>query len=305
MLDVDKGKINIFIKDLQNKVKKIKYFLSFSIFFVFILCIYFYRLILISTDIKNFSADSIFEVRNDESIKSISNRLYEEGYIKSPLIMRLMLNAREKDNKIVAGLYSFDYPMNLLQVVNKFSRGKYDMPATIVTIPEGFTLEEMADTYDKVFGLNRKDFIDYAQKYNGRLFPETYYFGVNENIQDIVTRMITEFNKRVGEITQDELVLASIVEGEAQTPRDMQIVAGILYSRLKIQMPLQVDVATTTYEVKGIPKEAINNPGLNAINAVKNPIYTKYLYYITGNDAKMYYAVTFKEHKNNIKKYLK
>jgi UPF0755 protein len=74
---------------------------------------------------------------------------------------------------------------------------------------------------------------------------------------------------------------------------------------MRIGMPLQVDVAMETYKEKGLPKKPINNPGLVAITAVLNPVYTEYLYYITGNDGEMYYAKTFNDHKRNIAKYLK
>ena len=117
--------------------------------------------------------------------------------------------------------------------------------------------------------------------------------------------MLKEFSSRVGEVSNEELVLASIIEGEAKSLEDMRMISGILKERIRIHMPLQVDVASVTYEVKGLPKEPINNPGENAFYAVRNPVKSQYLYYITGKDGKMYYAKTFDEHKANIKKYLK
>ena len=66
--------------------------------------------------------------------------------------------------------------------------------------------------------------------------------------------MRKEFNKRVGYIEPELLSLASIVQGEANNVDDMKIVAGILLERLAIDMPLQVDVATTTYEIYGAPE---------------------------------------------------
>jgi UPF0755 protein len=57
--------------------------------------------------------------------------------------------------------------------------------------------------------------------------------------------------------------------------------------------------------MKGLPIEAINNPGIMSLSAVFQPITTNYLFYLTGNDGTMHYAKTFTEHKANIKKYLK
>ena len=129
--------------------------------------------------------------------------------------------------------------------------------------------------------------------------------------------MLTTFTKKIATLDtsslikeplsseHDVLVLASILEGEAKTEKDMKIVAGVLLARLTQGMPLQVDVALETYKQKGLPKNPINNPGLTAINAVLHPITTPYLFYLTGNDGNMYYAKTFEEHKRNIQKYLK
>ena len=103
----------------------------------------------------------------------------------------------------------------------------------------------------------------------------------------------------------DVLTLASILEGEAKTKEDMEIISGILLARFSIGMPLQVDVDMDTYKVKGLPFMPLNNPGLVAINAALHPISSEYLYYLTGKDGKMYYSKTFEEHKRNIKKYLK
>jgi UPF0755 protein len=60
-----------------------------------------------------------------------------------------------------------------------------------------------------------------------------------------------------------------------------------------------------SYTTKGLPFMPINNPGVIAVDAVLHPVETSYLYYITGNDGKMYYARTFNEHRRNILKYLK
>jgi UPF0755 protein len=103
----------------------------------------------------------------------------------------------------------------------------------------------------------------------------------------------------------DTVVLASILEGEAKSLEDMKVVSGILQKRMKMGMALQVDVAPETYKVRGLPRTPINNPGVNALDAALHPTETEYLYYITGNDGKMYYAKTFTEHKKNIQKYLK
>ncbi len=101
------------------------------------------------------------------------------------------------------------------------------------------------------------------------------------------------------------LIMASYLEGEANNEKDMKLVAGVLWTRLKIGYFLQIDAATSTYKTKGFTKNSINNPGLVAIESAINPTKTEYLYYLTGNDGQTYYTKTYEGHLVNIKKYLR
>ncbi len=261
-----------------------------------------------------------FVIKENESLRSVGNRLEEEGYINSAILFRAGISFLGKDKNIQLGSYSFDKPLTLFGVTNRLVRGSPDAPLLSVTIPEGSTSFEVATLVAKALPTISVDmFGEIISKYNadGRLFPSTYFLLPSYKEEDIVKLMTTTFTKKVGSLLtqdiivlpleneEDVLILASILEGEAKTKEDMQIVAGILLTRLKIGMPLQVDVAMETYKQRGLPFMPINNPGLIAINAALAPIKTAYLYYITGNDGKMYYAKTFEEHKRNIKLYLK
>jgi UPF0755 protein len=101
------------------------------------------------------------------------------------------------------------------------------------------------------------------------------------------------------------VIMASILEEEADTLDDFALVSGVLWKRLEIGMPLQVDVSPITYEVRGFPAEPLSNPGINAIRAAINPRASNYLFYITGKDGKMYYAENFDIHRANIEAYLR
>ena len=280
--------------------------------------VYFYQQALVAPD--NFPTGTTFTINENESLKSISNRLEALGYIHSPLLFRLGISYLGKERSIQLGGYIFEKPLTLLGMVETFVRGKPSVPLLSATIPEGSTSFEVASLVAKVLpSLSIDTFGEIISKYqaDGKLFPSTYFLLPSYTEEDIVKLMLLTFVKKTQPIIaeakilpplvseNDVLVLASILEGEAKTEEDMKIIAGILLTRLTIGMPLQVDVAKETYTMKGLPGMPINNPGLIAINAVLHPITTQYLYYITGNDGKMYYAKTFDEHKRNIQKYLR
>jgi UPF0755 protein len=132
---------------------------------------------------------------------------------------------------------------------------------------------------------------------------------------------------RFGKPEGDIIKMASIVEEEGRTMETREIIAGILWKRISIKMPLQVDssfkyingktTATLTtedlkidspynsYTNRGLPPTPISNPGLAAIRATINPIKTPYLYFLSDKNGNMHYAITFEEHVENKLKYLK
>lgn len=248
---------------------------------------------------------SYFEIKEGDSLIQVSKNLKEQNYIKSEFLFKsIFVFKNGKNKKISFGDYNF-YNMNIFEIVNKLGTGKADQSGISITVPEGFTNEQIAYRLESLLGISAKDFIKESESHRGKLFPETYIFKKDVSIKEVILRMELEFKNRVGEISSQDIVLASIIEGEAKTKEAMGMVAGILKKRMSIGMPLQVDVALETYKNNEIPKVAINNPGLNAINAIRNPIKSEFLYYITGNDGEMYYAKTFEKHKENIAKYLK
>lgn len=300
------------------KEQKNHFFIGIVICFLLFLCYYLYEKTLTIPDV--FPTGKTFTIKENESLKSISYRLKEEGYIDSALLFRAGISYLRKDTSIQLGGYIFTKPESLSGVIRRFVRGSPDTPLLAVTVPEGSTSSQIVQLFSRVLpqvSLDRFNQFVAHYKAEGKLFPSTYFLLPSFTEEDIIKLMLSTFTKKVQEVIvsseipspltdeHDVLVLASLLEGEANNEDAMKKVSGILITRLKKGMPLQVDVAKETYKKKGLPLEPINNPGLMAIDAVLHPIFTEYLYYITGDDGKMYYAKTFEEHKKNIKKYLK
>lgn len=283
-------------------------------------CIAFYGYYSLRLAPKDFPVGKNFTVEENETLRSISMRLKEEHYIQSPLLFRASISSLGFDRHIKPGVYILRGSMPLSLVVNKFAQSHPDIPLISITIPEGSTLEEIAEIVHKTLpSISVSSFVGRVEEKDlrGRLFPSTYFLLPSSTVDSLVNLMASTFDARYAILKKgktfpspllndnDVISLSAILEGEAKTKEDMQMVAGILLARLEKGMLLQVDTAPTTYKVKGLPTLPINNPGEIALSSVFDAVPSPYLYYITGKDGKMYYAKTFAEHKKNIAKYLK
>lgn len=169
----------------------------------------------------------------------------------------------------------------------------------------------------------------------GYLFPDSYRVNSATTAKILVGAMLDTFGKRVGpEYVQafaaqglnlhQALTIASLVEREVSIESDRPIVAQIFLKRHRIGMPLGSDSSVqyiadqsgtpfnldvnspyNTRKFAGLPPGPIGSPGLSALNAVAHPAHTDYLYFLSGNDGKTYFAKTYAEHERNIAKYLR
>jgi UPF0755 protein len=168
----------------------------------------------------------------------------------------------------------------------------------------------------------------------GYLFPDSYQIGSSTTAAELVNAMLDNFGKRVGpEYNQafaeqgltlhQGLTLASIVEREVSNPADRPIVAQIFLKRfrsgqslgsdvtavyaaelLKTSFDTNLDSPYNTRRYAGLPPGPICSPGLDAMDAVAHPATTDYLFFLSGDDGKTYFAKTYAQHQQNIAKYL-
>jgi len=225
----------------------------------------------------------------------VADRLADQNVIKHPLIFVWVARMLDRAGSLKAGRYVFNKPLPLWSVLGRISNGEYGTQVRKVTVPEGFTNKQIGELFGQAW-----DETD-----QGYLFPDTYYLDEFATEFEIRDKMKNNFRMKVGDITVGVVIIASILEEEIKHPEDLPIVAGILFKRLELDMPLQVDAVPETYKAKGLPAIPVSNPGPATIKAAFNPTKSKYLYYLTGRDGKTYYARTFEEHKINKAKYLK
>ncbi|MDP3994889.1 MAG: endolytic transglycosylase MltG [bacterium] len=247
-----------------------------------------------------------FLVIKGSSASQVGNKLNKEGFIKSGLVFKLYVQITGNTKKIQAGEYRLSSGYSLFKIISEINKGPIEV---WVTIPEGLTREQIAEKYINAInpldpGTFRNDFLSLTKTKEGYLFPDTYLFPWNVSPSMIVNKMLATFDEKVGDISLEKVVMASLVEEETKTNLERPIVAGILYKRLKAGWLLQVDVAPETYKKLGLPQTPIANPGLMSIEAVLSPEESDYWFYIHDSKGVIHFAKTIEEHNDNIRKYL-
>jgi UPF0755 protein len=286
----------------------------------------------------DFPAPYHLKIEPGQSLVSISNELARDGVIKSPRIFEMFMLSFGSDKRVSTGEYYFAEPTNALTIALRISGKQFGIDRKRVTFPEGFTNQEMADRLVTVFpDFDKTSFLELSKDSEGYLFPDTYGFFPSLEADMVVTALKNNFNKKIAPLEKDiassghtrsEIItMASIIEKEANGEEDRAMVSGILWKRIKLGMPLQVDapflflfnktsaeltakdLATKSpynlYQNKGLTPTPINNPGLKAIEAAIHPSESTYMYYLHDKEGKIHYASTYTEHRKNIQLYLK
>lgn len=286
---------------------------------------------------SNFESAVQIEIKDGSSLKEISNILKENKIIYSKSLLNSMVMILNGESHIYSGTYIFTKKEGDYYVAKRIINGDFRIQNIKITIPEGFNTYQIAERLEKnIPNFSKENFLELIKNKEGYLFPETYFFSINTKPTDIAKKLEETFWQKMEDnfdIKEDskefkeKLILASIVEEEVRNLEDKKIVAGIFLNRMKIGMPLQADStlayvtgrdslsltqddlkmenAYNSYKNKGLPPTPISNPGLESIEATLNPTETKYLYFLTDKEGKVYYAKTFEEHKQNKAKYLK
>ncbi len=289
-----------------------------------------------NTPRPSFPAGERVSIPEGSSLTYIAALLDEHKVVRSALLFRTMVSLLGGEAKIHAGVHVFQDPLSTYGVARALLGQETSVPPVRVTIPEGSTLAEFDTIITTALPHIAPGTIAGMVGEEAVLFPDTYFFRESSTAEEVIEALrehqeakITPLRERIAaqELTEEEvLILASILEREANDETSMRLVSGILQDRLTIGMPLQVDAPFyyllgkesaeltpedlaldspfNTYLYPGLPPEPINSPGIMAIEAVLDPTPSPYLYYLTDHEGNFYYAQTFDEHKENKAKYL-
>lgn len=261
---------------------------------------------------NKFPTGSIINIRKGSGLSEVAHELERQNVVRSAFWFRVAVITMGAEKGVQAGDYYLKEKQNGTTLAWRMVSGDHGINTVKITIPEGFTNKEIAGLFDERFtNFEKEVFLALAEQ--GYMFPDTYFLRVNITAGEAMELFLDNFTRKVAslsdEIDQNKhsleeiITMSSIIEAEVQTQEDKEMISGILWERLRIGMPLQVDPAPETYEVQGLPKKPINNPGLISIKAALNPKDSPYLYFLSGKDGKTYYAKTLEEHIQNIRKY--
>jgi len=315
----------------QKKIGLLGWVLIFLVDAVLLLILIGYFLTLAPGD---FSPQEI-NIDKGESARAIAEQLAEMNIVKSGDVLYAVLVTQFDPSSIKAGTFNFTEPLSVFAVAEKITTEIPQEDQLTITFPEGFYARNFTDFIPTEISENNEVAIN-VPSVEGYLFPDTYRVPVTYGEQEVLQLLLDTFNEKLvtleAEITaspytlEEVIILASIIEREANDPESMGMVAGVIENRLAIGMALQVDASVAygleksgteltradietdgpynTYTRAGLPPTPISNPGLQAINAVLNSTPSEYFFYITGNDGNFYYAKTLPQHNININRYL-
>jgi UPF0755 protein len=274
----------------------------------------------------------------------IARQLALSSVIGNVLTFRALARMRGQDVAVHAGGYRFEPHRTQDEVLQALVTGGAQV-ATWVTIPEGFTAAEIAQRlqsegvgkavdFSQEF-LTRRIVVDGTRTKNleGFLFPSTYLVPLDATPAQVADIFIAEFFKRLpGNAEQrartlhvtipQAVTVASLVEREAKSQADRPQIAAVIYNRLRLRMPLQVDAAIeyalprhktelsfadlkldspyNTYTHTGLPPTPIANPGLPSLEAALDPSKSANLYYVYCGSDRHVFARTLAEHQANV-----
>lgn len=212
------------------------------------------------------------EIPRGASSKDIARLLAEKRLIKSPLAFHLYLHYRGLDKSLQAGEYYLSPSLSPLEIAGALAAGRVALYR--VTIPEGFTLKQIAARLAEAGLVDEERFwaaaanapFEYeflkdgpqgSQRLEGFLFPDTYYFPKGMGEEQIIAAMLRRFReaftpamearaKELGLSVRQVVTLASLVEREAKLDSERPLIAAVFYNRLRRGLKLE-SCATIQY----------------------------------------------------------
>lgn len=312
----------------------------------------------VNTPVSTTSQPVVFQVDPGEVPSQVSDDLYAQHLIRDRNAFELYLRFTGAGSNFQAGTFLLDRNMTVPQIVDALQHGKSTQVS--VTIPEGFPLREQAKFVERSKLGSAADYLAIAAEaswrssydflptsstnskypFEGYLFPDTYLVDPGD-MRGLVKAQLDQFgtvfsaslraeitkkaSSRPAETVESIVILASMVDREANTSTDRGKVCSVYYNRLQQNMKLGVD-ATLLYALgrlspeptfaelqlnspyntrthTGLPPTPISNPSKAAILACINPPKTNLLYYFTDRKGVTHFETNQQDFERDIATY--
>ena len=303
---------------------------------MFLIGIAFFTYYQIKTPLIQEGQETLFIIEKGQGLKEIAANLEEVELIRSKNWFMTYIFYRGWAAQLQAGEYLLNPSWNISQIAQKIVKGEIISFEVLITIPEGFTLKQIDARLAKA-GLIKSGELASKTELEGYLFPDTYQFNKDTELEEIIEIMRENFNTKLDEELKQEIVkqgktidqiiiMASLLEKEVPLYEDRQIAAGIFWKRIATNYPLQscatiayvleidkwiysiedteINSPYNTYQNIGLPPGPISNPGLSAIKAAIYYKTSDYNFFLSKPDGETVFSKDFEEHKENKAKYL-
>lgn len=289
----------------------------------------------------------IYTIERGQSLRGFLRILKRDGVVNEVYSLQLYARVTGVSGSIKAGQYRFEDGTNQLQLLNKIVAG--DVVRYRIQFIEGWTFRQMREVLyshpelaHETLNLSDTQIMDrlgYPDQHpEGRFFPDTYDFIVDDTDLDILARAHQAMDQILAQAweNRDEsiplstpyeaLILASIIEKETGLGEERTTISGVFTNRLKKNMRLQTDPTViygigdafdgnirrrdlredtpyNTYTRAGLPPTPIAMPGRDSIRAAVRPSETPYLYFVSRGDGSHVFSTTLEEHNAAVRKY--
>ena len=280
-------------------------------------------------------AERTFEVPKGAGLSRVANALESSGAIASANVFKLFVKLDGGETSLKAGEYALPAEASMRDIYEILKDGQAILYP--ITFAEGLTSAQIVRLIKDAPNLSG-DISEIPAE--GTLLPETYMLPKTMSKMELIVKMSKAQSDLLDELwdnraenlpiktIQEALILASIVEKETGQKSERHRVAGVFTNRLRRGIRLQSDPTIiygitggeklgrgirqseidrktewNTYQIDGLPKTPICNPGRAAIEATLNPMDTKDIFFVADGTGGHVFAETLREHNNNVKKW--
>jgi UPF0755 protein len=292
----------------------------------------------IITGSSNISQNVEVSIPKGSNTNDIAKILKENEVIKSTNFFRYKAKKLGYASKFQYGDFIINTRMGYKEMMEILSSEGQKRATTSITIPEGYSISQISELVSNKGLCSQSEFMNainnasYYYKFvdsipnrdlklQGYVFPSTYEFYKDSTGEEIVNKMLSQFNnifkeeyyeraKELGMTIDEIITIASIIEKEVRVPEERKRVAGVIYNRLNRNKNLEmcstvvyawalkgepverdrllfkhldIDSPYNTYMYTGLPVGPVANPGEESIIAALYPEEHNYLFFVLKN----------------------